>query len=106
MALTSEGYNVYARSVSAFTVVLACERPAVMVSKRRISKYYTFGYDSTKEMYSGTTHNRFPGTKMNRQHMATVRTANMISIVNERLFSVFRTNGSLILLKSKNVYSL
>jgi hypothetical protein len=106
MGLTGEGYHVCARSVSAFVVVLTGERPAVIGSKRRRSKHYTFEYGSTKEMHPDTIHSRFPGTRIKRQHMATVRTTNMISIVNERLFSVFRTNGSLILLKSKNVYSL
>lgn len=49
---------------------------------------------------------RFPGTKMKRQQTAVVRTRNMIITVTARLFSVLRTNGSLILLKSKKVYSL
>lgn len=43
---------------------------------------------------------------MKRQQMAVVRSKNMTSTVSERLLSVFRTNGSRILLKSKNVYSL
>ena len=51
-------------------------------------------------------HRRLPGTKMKRQHKAIVTIKNMIRTVSERLLSVFLTNGSLILLKSKKVYSL
>lgn len=51
-------------------------------------------------------HSLLPGTKINRQQMAVVSTANMTRTVSDRRFSVLRTNGSRILLKSKNVYSL
>jgi hypothetical protein len=43
---------------------------------------------------------------MKRQQTAVVRIKNMAMTVSERLTSVFLTNCSLILLKSKNVYSL
>lgn len=43
---------------------------------------------------------------MKRQQRAIVTTKNMTRTVIERLVSVFFTNGSLILLKSKKVYSL
>lgn len=43
---------------------------------------------------------------MKRQQSAVVNRMNMTSTVTERLFKVFRTKGSLILLKSKMVYSL
>jgi hypothetical protein len=51
-------------------------------------------------------HRRLPGTKMKRQQTATVTAKNITRTVSERLFNVFLTNGSLILLKSKKVYSL
>lgn len=57
-------------------------------------------------IFPTTTHSRFPGTKMNKQQTSVVSTKNITKTVIERLFSVFRTNGSLILLKSKNMYSL
>lgn len=43
---------------------------------------------------------------MKRQQIATVTAKNITRTVSERLFNVFLTNGSLILLKSKKVYSL
>ena len=52
------------------------------------------------------TQSLLPGTRMKRQQIAAVNTRNITKTVSERLFNVFRTNGSRILLKSKNVYSL
>jgi hypothetical protein len=89
-----------------------CPRPSALL--RTSSLYFavmtpkkqTLHIAIEKKDPASLPHRRFPGTKMKRQQTAVVKTRNMTMTVSERLISVFLTNSSLILLKSKNVYSL
>ena len=77
-----------------------------MKTPKNGSKNITHSKVKPDDYLAVINHRRLPGTKMKRQHRATVTTKNMSRTVRERLASVFFTNGSLILLKSKKVYSL
>lgn len=87
-----------------FTLTTACMNHPDGIKRQKVKELKR--YTSCRPQELVAYHNRLPGTKMKRQQTAVVRTRNITKTVIERLFSVLRTNGSLILLKSKNVYSL